>query len=629
MKKILLTLLSVISLTMVNGQTCPIPTTNGVHITLDTTYQLGTFDVGQTTIGLCHYNNTSDKITASQFRVFYDNNAFSGVDTIISTNTTFSQYLQYLDNPTDGHVTITFTYTGIDPQFNIPNGSLFEIKFNHTPALSTTYFNISNMSFVGSNSFPETATLQNGSDYTLNLTNFGGQFITPKMSFRGKFTNVTGSGAKNLTVLLEKKLKTTSSWVPVTTELTDNTGRFFFTDMNIDTTAWDVRLNVKGDTMGVGAIVSISDAQKINQFVLGTSNPTGFDFYTSDVNGDKRVTISDVYGVYSRVGGRFTSWPNSVQDVLFFTENEYNTINGSTTNYTNTIPGVTNFTFDIIAGQPDSVTFYVAVPGDANSTGFNMARLIPIEIINPNNAPNNIIDATTVYDDFKDVIEINLPKISISEGNLINVPLILKTNDIRLGSLQFALDYNTDLLEFKSIKTERNSSVWMSYINTNGNLIEWGGFDPTNNRYLTNNNELFFTLQFVAKKPQEQWGVSPLYVSRKFAGNNLSTDLNITPTEGMVRVLRVNGVLGGRDIIAYPNPTENLTQIEFVILNEGKTTLDIYDINGKKCLDILNGSFPTGQYNYLVNLGSLPSGTYIAILNNLNNNKTIKIQKIK
>jgi hypothetical protein len=630
MKKILLTIFSILFFTLTNAQVCPTPPTNGVHITLDSAYSLGAFNVGKTSVGLCYYNNTTDKITASQFRVFYDNNAFNGIDTIISTNTSFSQYLQYLDNPAGGYVTITFTYTGIDPQFNIPNGSQFEITFNHTQALSTTYFNVSNMSFVGTNSFPETATLQNGSDYTLNLTNFGGQFITPKMSFRGKFVNVTGSRAKNLTVSLEKKLKTTSSWTSVTSELTDNLGRFFFTDVNIDTTAWDVRLNIKGDTMGVGSIVSISDAQKINQFILGTSIPSGFDFYTSDVNGDNRVTISDVYGVYSRVGGRFTSWPNSVQDILFFTENEYNTINNSTTNYTSTIPGVTNFTFNIVAGQPDSITFYVAVPGDANSTGFNMARLIPIEIINPNNAPNNIIDATTIYDDFKETIEINLPKVTVSEGNLINVPLILKTNNIRLGSLQFALDYNIDLLEFKSIQTEKNSSVWMSYLNTKDNIIEWGGFDPTNNRFLTNNNELFFTLQFVSKKPQEQWGVSPLYVTRKFAGNNVSTDLNITPTEGIVRILRVSGnVLGGRDIVVYPNPTENFIQIEFVLLNEGKTTLGIYDINGKKCMEVINGVYPVGQYNYEINLGNLPSGTYLAILNNVTDNKTIKIQKIK
>lgn len=169
--------------------------------------------------------------------------------------------------------------------------------------------------------------------------------------------------AKNLTVSLEKKLKSGGSWSYVQTSVTNTSGRFNFTDVEIDTTAWNVRIAVKGDTMGVGSIVSVSDAQRINQYVLGTQTPTGFDFYTSDANGDDKITISDVYSVYGRVGGRFTAFPNSVQDVLFFTESEYNTINNSSTNYTSTIQGVTNFTFDIIAGQPDSVTYYVVCPG--------------------------------------------------------------------------------------------------------------------------------------------------------------------------------------------------------------------------------------------------------------------------
>jgi hypothetical protein len=629
MKKILLTLLSTFVFSSVFAQICPTPTNNGVHITLETNYQLGTFQTGKTPIGLCFYNNTVEKITATQFRVFYDNNAFLNVDTIISTNTSFPQYIQYVDNPTNGYVTITFTYTGIDPQFNIPNGSQFEITFNHTAALSTTYFNVSNMSFVGTNSFPETATTQAGIDYTLSLTNFGGVFVTPKMSFRGRFVNVTGSGAKNINVNLEKKLKSSSTWANVTQELTDTSGRFFFTDVNIDTTAFDVRINVQGDTMGVGAIVSISDAQKINQYVLGTSTPTGFDYYTSDVNGDNRITMSDVYSVYSRVGGRFSSWPNSVQDILFFTQNQFTTINGSNNNNTSNIPGVTNFTFQIIAGQPDSVTYYVAIPGDANATGFRMARLIPIEVINPNNSPNNIIDGTTFYDETKEVIEINLPKINVSEGNLINIPLILKTNNTRLGSLQFALDYDSDILEFKSIKTEKNSTVWMSYINTQNGIVEWGGFDPTNNRFLTDNDELFFTLQFQSKKPKEEWGVSPLYVTRKFAGDNNATDLKITPTDGVVRILRISGgALGGNDIVVYPNPTQDIAQLEFVILNEAKTTLGIYDMNGRKCIDVLNDNFPLGQYHYTINLGHMSPGTYVAILDNGSNYKTIKIQKI-
>ena len=102
----------------------------------------------------------------------------------------------------------------------------------------------------------------------------------------------------------------------------------------------------------------------------------------ADVNGDNNLTISDAWGTFGRISGRFSAWPNNVEDVKFFTVSQYATINGSSTNYTSSIAGVTNFTYDIIAGQPDSVTYYVLVPGDANGTGYNMARMTPIESVN-------------------------------------------------------------------------------------------------------------------------------------------------------------------------------------------------------------------------------------------------------
>ncbi len=64
--------------------------------------------------------------------------------------------------------------------------------------------------------------------------------------------------------------------VDVTITLSDNSP-FTFT-VNLDTTYWDVRLAIKGDTMATGNIISATDAQLINQWVLGNGTMTGFDF---------------------------------------------------------------------------------------------------------------------------------------------------------------------------------------------------------------------------------------------------------------------------------------------------------------------------------------------------------------
>ena len=630
MKKVLLPLFLLGSYMTAFSQSCPTPTTSGVHVTLDSTYQTGRFSDGETNVGLCFYNSSSENITAVQFRLFYDNQAFASVNSVTSLNTSFPQDLQFVDNAASGYVTITLTYTGTLSSFDIPDGPMFNVEFTHTSALSTTYFNISDLTFVGSNSFPETSTNQAGNDYALNLTNFGGGFAKQKFSFGGRFMNVTGTPAKEIGVKLEKQLKTGGSWATVTTDVSDTTGRFTFPDIEVDTSAWNVRIAVQGDTLGVGNIVTTSDAQRVNQYVLGTQSMTGFDYYTSDVNGDNNITISDVYGIYARVSGRFTTWANSVPNVKFFTESEFNTVDGSSTNYTSTIPGVTNFTFNLVAGQPDSVTYYVAAPGDANGTGFKRARLVPIEIVNPNNANLRIIDITTDYDNDLESIEVNFPTLGVNEGDEVRVPVKVKTGGKTLGSLQLSMKYDQDLLELTKVENELKSGYWISFVNPTNNEVEWGGYDPTNNTNLINDNEIVFTLVFNAKFAQNQWNKSPLYVTRKFAGDNNATDLIITPTDGILQIFKVDEIdMGDLDMILFPNPTSDYTHLKFKVFEKSFITIGVYDLGGKKVIDVLDGTYDVGVYTNTIDLGYLPSGGYVAILRKEDGIVSDRVTKVK
>ena len=631
MKKILLSLTFSLLTIFGYSQTCPTPTNSGVYITLDTSYLAGTVVQGYTNVGLCFYNNTSTDITAFQFRVFYDNAAFSEVDTITSLNTSFAQNLKYVDNPAGGYATITMTYTGSLSTFEIPNGPIVQLKLTHVSGFASLT-SIADMSF-GTVTYPAIAAKQDGTDNTLTLQNFGGEIAPQTMSYHGTFTNVTGTGAKNLTVALEKKLKPSGSWVQVTTDLTDLSGDFSFDDIPIDTTGYYVRLKIQGDTMGVGNVISTADAQKVQDYVLGTQTPTGFDFYTADVNGDNNLTISDAWGTFGRISGRFSVWPNNVKDVKFFTVAQYNTINNSSTNYTSSIAGTTNFTFDIVAGQPDSVTFYVLVPGDANGTGYNMARMTPIEVlITPQPGVEhqiyNVIDSRVEYDFPTTTIEVNVPRLSVQEGNLVNVPVKVLTNGTELGSLQFGLKYNDTLLEFKGVETKSATSSWVSYLNTNDNQIDWGGFDVNNHTKPLVDGAEVVTLQFVAKKPQAEWTVSPLWTTNKFAGNNQCKDLEITPTNGIVQVYKMafGGDLTGNDeIMVSPNPTDDFTTITFKVKEYGPVKLSVKDLMGREYEVVLDGSVPKGEYSYMVDLGNLSPGVYVAMLRRVDTNIATKI----
>ena len=260
------------------------------------------------------------------------------------------------------------------------------------------------------------------------------------------------------------------------------------------------------------------------------------------------------------------------------------------------------------------------VPGDANGTGYNMARLTPIKIVNPNNASLYIIDATVEYDDpTLQTFEVNMPAITVEAGNLVNVPVKVLTG-IDLSALQLALNYDQSLLEFKSLQTTEAVASWQTFFNPNDGTVEWGGYDPHNNANLVSNGDQILNLQFLAKSPQNQWNVSPLYVSRKYAGDANSRDMNITPTDGRVEVKMImNGGIIGLDnipeMMIYPNPTSSQLTMVFRITEEGQTNLGIRDISGRLVAEVLPAQrFPEGQYSYTANLGYLPAGTYIAVL---------------
>ena len=609
MKK-LLAALALLFTTVIFGQTLPAPS-NGHWVILDTTYTVGTTTTGTTEADLYYTNQAGKKITGLQFRVWYDNVAFNGaVPTVALKYSATDQYMQYVVNQTDGHITITLVYTGTNTNFSYANGAAVGITFTHAAAATwNTLDSIKDLKISGTQTFNNLASTNLGNDTTLSMYSYGGEFIQRSFTFKGRFLTPAGDGAKNLWLALEKKPKTGSTWTTVETVKTNTTGRFSFTQ-TLDTTYWHARIKVQGDTMTIGNVLSTADAQRINQTVLGQYTPTGFDFYTMDVNGSNSVTITDAYAVFGKLAGNFATWPNSVPNILFFTEAQRNTINGTTTSQASTIPGVTNFEY-LVNGK-DSVIYYVAVKGDANSTGFKMARLVPITIVNPNNAPNYIIDQTVQYDNVIKEIEVRFPDLTVAEGNLVNVPVNVITGQDNLSALQLNIKYDQDLLSFSNVLNSEKAMNWMSYFNPTNGAVEWGGADFSNNNNFVD-GDLAFTLQFTALKPKLNWTVSPLYVAEKYVGDAQAKDMNIKPTNGRIEIRKRDldsEALDGFSIMTYPNPTNGFTAIQFNVLQDSKAEVAIFDITGRKLIQVINEYIPAGQYVYEVDLSVLDNGVY-------------------
>ena len=636
MKTLKILIISLLACINMEAQTGPAAPSNGIWALIDTTYNVGTTTQGFTKARVTLKNTTTTKVTGVQFRVFYDKVAFkNSVVSLVGSTTNLD--LQYVTDSVNGFSTITLIYTGNSSAYSLANGETFELTLTHAaPSIFNNLTFIDSLKFSGVSTFPQYASTQAGMDTTLGLYSYNGEFKRPRLNFKGTFQNVNGTGAKNLTLSLEKKPKAGSSWTQVNSYKTNTSGKFSFSEI-LDTTFWDVRLAVKGDTMGVGNVVSTTDAQLINQWVLGVGTPKDFDFYTADVNGNSNITVADAFGVFGRVAGRITSWSNNVKDIKFFTAAEYATITGTpTTNYTSTISGVTNFYFDILPGQPDSVTYYVVVPGDANSTGYNMARTTPMEILI--NGPQDldpqthrVIDTKVEYDFPTNNIELTVPKLNVNEGNMVNIPVSLKSDSINVLALQFGLKYDSTLLNFKGIYSSANTQKWFTYVNPNEGEISWGGYDPSNNTNPLKNGDEIITFQFLALKPQADWGVSPLYTSSKFAGNVQSKDLSLSPSNNIIQVRKMSPTNIGRIIDAntmevYPNPTTGIIDIVFNVEESTNATLSVYDILGSLRITVLSEPVAKGQYTYRADLGTLSAGIYTAKL--LLDNKSVLVSKI-
>jgi len=615
MNKLIKVLIGVLTLLVgnVSAQSSATSPGTGHWVVIDSGYQVATNTVGQTVAPLHFYNtSTSEKITGMQFRVFYDKTAFTAVVPSLKISTT-DQYLQYVDSNTQGFLTVTLAYTGTNSTYNYSNGATFDLTFTHAAeSVWNTLDSIKTLKVSGVKSFSNRAATNWGNDTTLVVYSYGGRFNQKVLRFATKFKNVTGSDAKNLTVSLEKRAKGSSTWTEIAAQKTNSSGVTVFRKF-LDTTYWDVRIVVKGDTMTPGNVFSTADAQKINQSILGQYVPAGFDYYTMDVNGTTGdISIADVYSVYGRLAGRFSAWPNSKKDVMFFTVAEYNAINGAASNLTSTYSTVNNFTYSV--DGRDSITYYVAVKGDANSTGFKMARLTPIKIVNQANAKKYIIDETVSYDFPAETIEINMPKVSVDEGNLVNIPVKVLTNGKSLGALQLDLKYDTAYLEFKNVENTEKMMKWTTYMNPSNGIVSWGGADLTNENML-NDGEQAFTVQFIAKKPQDSWATAALWTGAKYVGDNNSKDMNITPAMGVIEVRRINkGTVSLNDlnsIIVFPNPTDGDIYIQFKIKEQSNVDMAISDEVGRRVQTILKQHMPAGKYKYSAKLDCLSNGIYI------------------
>ena len=61
----------------------------------------------------------------------------------------------------------------------------------------------------------------------------------------------------------------------------------------------------------------------------------------------------------------------------------------------------------------------------------------------------------------------------------------------------------------------------------------------------------------------------------------------------------------------YPNPFQTSTTINYELSREGHVKVTVFDLQGRKVRDLMDGYQQAGQHTVTLEADNLPSGTYI------------------
>ena len=224
-------------------------------------------------------------------------------------------------------------------------------------------------------------------------------------------------------------------------------------------------------------------------------------------------------------------------------------------------------------------------------------------------------------------VQFIVPEITVSPASTIDLPVTVQTNGNTVGSLEFALNYNQNILQFSEIVLSEKAQTWLTYTMDTGNgKVRWGGYDRSHGQQsITNPTELFI-LKFLVIDPI--WTQTPITIGRKTAGDVQGWDIAVTNTDGYINMNRNAAPLDedGINGRAYPVPTNDIVTVDLSLPLSGDYNIIIYDLNGN-VLQNKKQRFVKGDNSIQENLHPYPSGVYLLQITNTKFVKTFKIIK--
>ena len=610
------------------GEVLPAPNDSKPYVLVDTSFIVGSFLQGSTTLYL-HYNYTgSEKVKAIQTRIYFDTAAFSGV-TATAGPTIENESVYFRSNRVNNYLTLTVSYTGNNGSWSFPAGAWVKLVFNHGPRFIDV--DPDSIKLVGTPTYSNRATINSGTDVTLGMTNYGGRFIRPPFVMPLYVFNQDESPLGDVKVQFfhRKKANTAANWDSVATYLTDSATGKVTLRTNVDTSISFVRIRIDGDTAKAGDAVNITDAYKINEVVLETDTLSKFEYFAADINKNEIYTISDAFLVFNRIAQGAPRWEAflpGTKDLMLFRKGQKELVFANPgTNYTPTM-FPTHDLLDTLNGE-DSVAYWGVLLGDANGTGLTNIGMIVGKNTDDPNSPEYVRDVRVSYGKAKEKVSFELPRLTISNESEVTIPVTLVTNGVDIGSLQFGVVYDTTLLQFKNIDVSEKVKGWTSYILVKGNHVEWGGYETSNKQDVIRSNAEVFNLTFTVKKTG--WTESPVRVVTKAVGNSKAQDVNIdeSKSDGKIVYMRAPIEFDFENVfIPYPVPFGNSLTIETMPLMMGNEfSIEVINQLGQTIFTDSQSVYAGGTQRMYIDMSAQPKGVYFVRYKNGN---TVSVKQV-
>lgn len=202
---------------------------------------------------------------------------------------------------------------------------------------------------------------------------------------------------------------------------------------------------------------------------------------------------------------------------------------------------------------------------------------------------------------------ISLPTITAAPGELVKIPITLK-NSVNLdgvGAEQFAA-----ILRFNRLLLFPSGTTEIGYVNGDERIIPITGIRP---KGMTDG--VLATLEFIAALGDTNFTVLQV-------DSLVWLDAPVTTTfeSGMVLIKSQGGwqvyLPGGRLAISDPTPNPAMGRVAFAfeIIEPGMTDLALYDVLGRRVLDIMHKDLVAGSYPVELDSDPIAGGTYFIVL---------------